>query len=607
LLRKFVLLFVALVGGALLTGGMLELWFSYQENKAALARFQQEKALGAAARIDSFVEDITRQIGWTLRAQWSSTSVEQRRLEYLRLLSQAPAITEVSHLDGNGREEVRISRLAVDVIASGADLSSEPAFAGAKAGSPWFSPVYFRRESEPYMTVAIAGAGRDGGVTVAEVNLKFIWDVISRIKVGEAGYAYVVGARGWLIAHPDIGLVLRQSDMSGLPQVAAALANQSRPGSGAPASLGADLSGRPVLSAHAGIAPLSWTVFVDMPLSEAFAPLYMSLLRTAALVVLGLALAAVAGVLLARMIVSPVTALQEGAVRIGRGDLRHRIDIKTGDELETLADRFNEMAERLQESYATLEDKVEQRTKELSESLQQQTATADVLKVISRSTFDLKAVLDTLAESAVRLCEAYDAVILLRDGEFLQIEAHHGPIPTGFTRLPIARNWAGGRAVVDREPIHVHDLHASGDEFPEGQSMALRLGFRTTLSVPLLRGEEAIGTITIRRTEVRPFGDKQIELLTTFANQAVIAIENVRLFDEVHESLHQQTATADVLKAISQSAFDLDRIFEVVGENALRLCGPAAILRRRAQLSCGRPCTSRTYRSTPNSPTVHAT
>ena len=579
LFRKLILLFVALVGGALLTSGILELWFSYQESKRALAEVQQEKAIAAAARIEQFIEEITRQIGWTSRAQWSSSSIEQRRLEYLRLLSQVPAITELSHIDAEGREELRISRLAVDVIGSGTDFSSEPGFTEAKAGTVWFSPVYFRRESEPYMTVALAGTGRDGGVTMADVNLKFIWDVISRIKIGEAGYAYVVDSRGWLIAHPDIGLVLRQSDFSNLPQVAAALTRGREAETGEVPLVGADPSQQQVVTAHAGITPLDWTVFVDLPLSEAFAPLYASLMRTAALMLLGLAAAVAVGLFLARRMVGPITALQQGAVRIGGGDLGHRIEIRTGDEIESLADRFNEMAARLQESYASLERKVEERTRELTESLQQQTATADVLKVISRSTFDLDCVLTTLAESALRLCGAYDAVILLKDGEWLQLKAHHGPIPIGFTKWPLSREWTAGRAVVDGRLVHIHDLTLAGEEFPEGHAMALRMGHRTILSVPLLRGEEAIGVLTIRRLEVKPFTEKQIELVTTFADQAVIAIENVRLFEEVqarnrdlNEALERQTATSEILRVISSSPTDVQPVFDTIAERAARLC-----------------------------------
>jgi GAF domain-containing protein len=216
---------------------------------------------------------------------------------------------------------------------------------------------------------------------------------------------------------------------------------------------------------------------------------------------------------------------------------------------------------------------------ELRESLDQQTATADVLKVISRSTFDLKAVLDTLVESAARLCDAYDAGIFLREDESLIFGAHHGPIPQDFVRRRLSRTYTNGRAVVDRKPVHVPDLTAAGDEFPEGRADALRLGHRTILSVPLLREDEAIGSLSLRRTEVRLFTDKQIELVTTFADQAVIAIENARLFEadrqrtrELSESLEQQTATSKVLEVISRSAFDLQAVFEIVVESSVTLC-----------------------------------
>ncbi|HEX4408852.1 MAG TPA: GAF domain-containing protein [Xanthobacteraceae bacterium] len=216
---------------------------------------------------------------------------------------------------------------------------------------------------------------------------------------------------------------------------------------------------------------------------------------------------------------------------------------------------------------------------ELRESLQQQTATSDVLKAISRSTFDLRTILDTLTRSATLLCEAHDAVILLLEGDVLVMGSHHGPISADWATWPLTRTWVGGRAFMDRKPIHVADLAAEGTEFPDGQAMAIRMGHRSILAVPLLRGNEAIGSLTVRRSEIRPFSEKQIELVATFADQAVIAIENSRLLKELQESLDQQTATADVLRIISSSPGELDPVFQAMLDSATRLCeAPFGIL-----------------------------
>ena len=583
LFRKYVLLFVALVGGTLLASGALEVWFSYQEHKAALARIQYEKALAAAARIEQFIDEITRQIGWTTRAQWSRSVLEQRRFEYLQLLRQAPAVTEVSHLDAQGREDLRVSRLAMDVIGSGIDYSDDPKFKEAKARKTWFSPVYFRKESEPYITLAIAGTGRDTGVTVAEVNLKFIWDVISRIKVGQAGYAYVVDTRGLLIAHPDIGLVLRKTDLSALPQVAEALADPATATSGGQALVGTDSGGRQVVTAHAGIAPLEWTVFVDLPLSEAFAPLYASLQRTAALMLLGLALAVGAGMLLARRMVVPIQALQSGAARIGAGDLDHRIHVATGDELEALADQFNSMAGQLGESYAGLERKVEVRTAELTESLEQQTATSEVLKVISRSRSDLQPVLDTLVETAARLCRADKTFLFRLSDERYRLQASFGASPEFVDFIqknpipPTAEGTIIGRTAMERRPVHYDDV-ANDPRYTWKESQRIG-GMRTVLGVPLLRDGEPIGVFAAWRMVVDPFTSKQIELITTFADQAVIAIENARLLDalqartdELGRSVEELTATSDVLRIIASSPKDLQPVLDTLVQTATRLC-----------------------------------
>ena len=203
-------------------------------------------------------------------------------------------------------------------------------------------------------------------------------------------------------------------------------------------------------------------------------------------------------------------------------------------------------------------DEVQARTRELSEALEQQTATSEILGVIAASPTDIQPVLQAVAESACRICEAYDSVIRLCEGELLSVRAHHGPIPVDFGGSPIGRGWVTGRAFVDREPVHVHDLQAAADEFPDGSAYARRFGHRTILAVPLVRENEAIGALVIRRAEVRPFTDKQIALLTTFARQAVIAIENVRLFDEIQDKSRQlQMASEHKSQFVSSISHEL--------------------------------------------------
>jgi signal transduction histidine kinase len=622
LFTKYVALFVAVVGIALLSNGIFEVFFYYREHKAALIRIQHEQAEAAAAKIGQFVKEIESQLGWTTQLPWSAGSLENRRFDALRLLKQVPAITELAQLDSTGKERLRVSRLAMDVVDSGLDLSKDPKFTEAVAHKVYYGPVYFRRESEPYMTIALAGTRKDAGVSIAEVNLKLIWDVVSQIKVGERGHAYVVGAEGRLIAHPDISLVLRNTDMSRLAQVQAALAalaavqaalaaqaeqaaltaQAAQTGQAAPppqvlpappawtANSGPDalqgalnIQGQEVLTASAPILPLGWIMFVELPVKEAYASLYAALQRLATVLAAALIFAVLAGMFLARRMVGPIQALRTGAERIGGGDFAQRISIRTGDELEGLADQFNDMGARLQESYADLEKKVESRTAELSESLQQQTAVGEVLKIISRSTFDLQPVLDTLVQTAARLCDAEMAFILRREGEVYRAGAAVGfsdPFIKFLESHPISvdRGTITGRVALERRTVQVLDV-AADPEYTMSEATALG-GQRTALGVPLLRQNEPIGAIVLSRQRVEAFTTKQIELVTTFADQAVIAMENVRLFDELRlrtddlsESLQQQTATADVLKVISRSAFDLKSVLTTLTESAQALCG----------------------------------
>src|SRR5215510_12166336 len=263
LFRKYAAFLVALVGGSLLINALIEMYYSYDESRQALSAVQREKAVGAATVIEQFVKEIEGQVGWATGFLPTGSGLEQRRLDFLRLLRQAPAITEVSYIDGDGREQIKTSRLAMDTLASGADLSKEPRFVEAKSNKRYLSPVYFRKESEPYLTLAIAGTGRSAGVTVAEVNLKVIQDMVAATRVGDHGVAFVVDTRGRVIAHSDTGMLLR--DFSNLDLVQAA----HRTGSIPAVKAVRDVNGRQVLATYAIVARPTLSVFVELPVEEA--------------------------------------------------------------------------------------------------------------------------------------------------------------------------------------------------------------------------------------------------------------------------------------------------------------------------------------------------
>jgi len=361
--RKYVALFLAVICVILLSSALLDIWFSYRELRDALVRVQRGEAVTAALRIEQFIDSIEGQLRWSVQLPWSPDALAQRKFDGLRIMQQTPAIGELVQVDPSGRERLRLSRRAPTVVDAGTDFSSDAQFVGAMQHKIHYGPVHFRYDSEPYMTIAIAGPRPDTGVTIAEVDLQRIWDVVSLIKVGEHGRAYVVDAGGGLVAHPDIGLVLKHTDMSALPQVRAARSDVGARAEDIADSV--DLLGQPVLSAYAPVGRVGWFVFVEAPRAEAFATLHASLARSAALLLAGLVVAFACGLVLARRMIAPIQALRTSAARIGSGDLGHRISIRTGDELESLGDQFNAMAAQLQESHATLERKVEERTRQL--------------------------------------------------------------------------------------------------------------------------------------------------------------------------------------------------------------------------------------------------
>jgi signal transduction histidine kinase/CheY-like chemotaxis protein len=554
---KYLVVLLLLVGGVLIASSLVELYFSYQETKHVIVRIEREKASTAAVQIEQFVKEIERQVrgtthgaseeaggaGGALSGPGGGLAVllaEQRELDFLRLLRNVPAITEIRHLDVSGKEQLLVSRLALDAVGSGEDFSREAKFTAARSGKTAFSPVYFRNESEPYLTISVPTGDHAVEVTAAEVNLTAIWDVISRIQVGSLGHAYVVDSIGHLIAHPDISLVLQKRDLSNLPQVRAARDDRLVAGRASAVTLAEGLQGGRVLVVHAAIAPLGWLVLIEQPLAEAFAPLQASIVRSAVILVLGLLLAVLASVALARRMVAPIRLLQEGAARIGAGALGHRIEIRTHDELEAVGEEFNRAAARLEESYATLEQKVDARTRELAEANEELRALGAVSQAVS-STLDLEAVLRSIVSHAVELAGADGGTIYEYDeaAERFHLRVSHGMTPDHIAALQAIPLRLGegavGRAVTARAPLEIPDILEPGAYGGRLQDVMVRAGFRALLAVPLIREDHVIGGLVVRRRAPGRFAPKQVDLLGTFAAQSTLAIQNARLFREIEE------------------------------------------------------------------------
>ncbi|MEF8766735.1 MAG: diguanylate cyclase [Candidatus Accumulibacter phosphatis] len=364
LFRKYTLIFGGLTGGSLLLSGLLGISFAYQESQLSVIKLQREKAEAAATRLGEYLFGIEQRIAVAAMPKRGVSALEQRSAD-IQILRRTAAIHEILLLDNQGKEYLRTSRRTADIVGSKRDLSTTEFFRQVKSGRSYRSPIYFR-DGSLYMTIAMAVGPEEAGITVAEVDLEFLLDGITRVKVGDSGHAYAVDSEGRLIAHPDIGLVLRNTSMAALPQVQAAIKGQAQGGEASAQARNHD--GEPVLTAFGTIPQLGWFVFVEEPLAEAYRPLYAQAIRSGSLVLIGMLLTVFACVALVRRVVKPIHALQDGATLIGRGVLDHRITVRTGDELEDLANGFNRMAEQLQKSYAMLEGKVSERTLELEEA-----------------------------------------------------------------------------------------------------------------------------------------------------------------------------------------------------------------------------------------------
>jgi signal transduction histidine kinase len=453
LFRKYALGFVGLVAGSLLISDVIQGYLSYRDKNQSVLSSAQDSATAAASTIERFMAEATAQFGGMVQNAPASLSEDQRKTQFQSFLTTHPAFTEIRYLDASARLLFRVSQSSPPhILATGEDPAAKSLLAIPETGTNFssaYGPVYFQEpcshmtfsrgginggrsvpnaiivcESQlggarPTMTIAIANRGEAGGVSVAVVTLTFIQQVVSGIRLGASGRAYVVDARGIAIAHPNAKVVSQATDLSRLTQVRSAL---SGPSGAARATTARDLQGNDVLTAYRRIQkPYSWAVFVEQPTAEAFAPIYQSLFVTGVLLLVALIPALLLSIFFARRMARPIQTLHVAASQIGSGTWERRIDIRTGDELEELAETFNQMATRLRESYNNLEQQVVERTHELGEAITQlESASQHKSDFLANMSHELRTPLNAIIGFSEVLLERMFGEINAKQKEYLQ-------------------------------------------------------------------------------------------------------------------------------------------------------------------------------------------
>jgi class 3 adenylate cyclase/HAMP domain-containing protein len=532
LFAKYVVALVGLVVFVLAVNGAIETWITYRGIKSSLNDGMSEKAEATAKRIQQSLSDLERQISWVTRA--SSDTRDRRRDDYAQLLRQVPQVSQLSLLNAQGREQLRMTRQTV-TLDSNADFSRDVRLTETLSRGTSFAPAYLRGE-RPFTSIALSHA--DGSITIAEVDLDFLSEFLIDAQVGKVAFAFVTDAKGDVLAASSTGPEVGKN-LSKLPQVQAV----SKPGGVAPAS-GTDTKGNAVLTTSSLVPKLGWHVFFEQETAQALTPIRDQLVRIALLIGLGLVVAIIAGTIMARRMLVPITALRAGARRLGAGDFGHRIEVKTSDELEELANQFNGMAGQLAETYSNLEAKVNERTRDLAQSINELKVLEEVGRAVA-SSLDLNAVLPTIAARALEITHA-DAVLIYgydagnhqfslteSIGIDKSAEGRHRAIDADHSSL--------GEAATTGEPIAIPQL----GETPEHplRDVALEAGFNSVLVVPLVDQTGILGSLVVLRQNAGEFSANLIGLMKTFAHQAVLAMRNARLFTEVdHKSRELQTA-----------------------------------------------------------------
>jgi signal transduction histidine kinase len=550
-IRRRLLVWNLSLFGLVLFGVVLASYI-YAERQIKQDRFelQEEIASLIAARIEAFVgQKIDRLSDSAISMSLYPAGSQEQELLAILLLKNDPAFTDASILDSQGMEVAKVSERRIYTPTERSDRSGSAAFKKAMEGNTYVSPVYTSDKAEPYVTLALPlkAAPRDIiGVLSAEANLKFLWEIIGNVHFGIAGYAYLVDGQGNLIAHKDPSLVLRRTNLNHLHEVQEFLSNP-RVADPTPTNEAHGIMGKPVLTTYAPLRGLGWAVILEEPLDVALAD--VRTVRHFAFLLMGIGLLVGAAVIawLGNRISRPIRELHEGIKIIKGGHLDHQVEIETADEIQSLADEFNSMAKELKVSYATLEEKVKQRTEEL-------TALYDVTTTVNQS-LDLEPVLQAVIKKITSIFDFNATRILLFDPAMkqLHLRASFETEPKFWGRVRVIDRGQGitGRVAETGQPIIFEDLqndpHYRELSHSKGNEAA---GLRFLAVFPIKAKTSCVGALRCAGQTARRLTANEIQLLTSMANQIGVAVENANLFAAIrNNSMELEKANLDLQEA----------------------------------------------------------
>ncbi len=544
LVRNYFFTFVILVGGGMIASGLTEFYFRYHETQEQVGLLQAEAADAALMKIAQYILNIEGQMKSTsLSEQIAYQGLSStRKFQLMKLLYVAPAISEAAALGDDGTPRLHVSRFRTILPHEEMDYSKSPGFLQARQGLTFFGPVYFLRESEPYMTIAVPIEEYPGsvvGVLQTEVNLSSIWEIVRDIQVGKTGYAYIVARSGDVIAHPNISTVLQRRNAGHLEQVKAAL--RPAPNIQRPESIVTQgLNGDKVLSSYAYLPGLDWAVIIERPLAEAYEPLNASVLRTSTLLMVGLGMAVVASFYMARRVVRPLNQLRAGVERIGGTDLNHRIQINTGDEIESLAEEFNNMARQRQAMI------------QLSRAL--------------ASELTLNAVCNEFV-NGIKNYVPYDRVLISRiDSDGRRETLFFQSSVTGETQESIAQMYSNVRGqtatdwIVKEGRPFIRDNTLMGRDFDSDEQLS-RIGILSYTLVPLFFRKRLVGRLHLGSKKPNTYDEHHAAFLVAASEWLTIAIENARLYEQ--EKHHANELKKAVFERTRELVSANDRLKEL--------------------------------------------